>query len=308
MTLLEDIQNSAVDANSDLATLLRKCKLLAARLGSKPLEEWVIWESNGYPQSIAVPAYRTWSLEVLGDFAGPFQIGFRNARIPIGALRFIPEDTKQVYERWQCRQSVASIEQALRESSNDRFVISTGDLAVVIGTKLYEDQIFNCVHTWAEFPRAHLVEVLNTVRNRILDFAIAVEKEDPTAGEKQDKTASQQIEPAKVNQIFNLTVYGGAANVVGAATESNITINIGTKDFSALGQLLIEKGVSSTDIADLKAALDSDPTPLNPEGFGPKVSSWVGKMVGKAAAGSWNIGLGAAGNLLAQAIAKYYGL
>jgi AbiTii len=31
MTLLEDIQNAAVDSKSDLAALLRKCKLLAAR-------------------------------------------------------------------------------------------------------------------------------------------------------------------------------------------------------------------------------------------------------------------------------------
>jgi hypothetical protein len=39
MTLLQDIQNAAVDASSNLATLLRKCKLLAARLGSQQLED-----------------------------------------------------------------------------------------------------------------------------------------------------------------------------------------------------------------------------------------------------------------------------
>ena len=53
MTLLEDIQNSAVDPNSDLATLLQKCKVLAARLGSQPLEKWVLWESNGYLRSLS---------------------------------------------------------------------------------------------------------------------------------------------------------------------------------------------------------------------------------------------------------------
>lgn len=74
MTLLEDIQNSAVDANSDLGTLLRKCKLLAARLGSQPLEDWLIWESNGYPDDVPVPDYRIWSLEVKGDFVDPVRI------------------------------------------------------------------------------------------------------------------------------------------------------------------------------------------------------------------------------------------
>ena len=116
MTILEDIQNSAVDAKSDLATLLRQCKLLAARLGSEPLEHWVIWESNGYPGDVGVPKYRIWSVEVLGDFVGPFGSGIKNARIPIGLLPFIPEETKQYYERWECRQSIASIEEMLRQS------------------------------------------------------------------------------------------------------------------------------------------------------------------------------------------------
>lgn len=62
MTLLEDIQNAAIDAKSDLGTLLRKCKLLAARLGSQQLEDWVLWESNGYPADVNVPDYRIWPL------------------------------------------------------------------------------------------------------------------------------------------------------------------------------------------------------------------------------------------------------
>jgi hypothetical protein len=57
MTLLEDIQNAAIDSQSDLGTLLRKCKLLAARLGSQPLEEFLLWESNGYPDDVEVPDY-----------------------------------------------------------------------------------------------------------------------------------------------------------------------------------------------------------------------------------------------------------
>jgi len=73
--LLEEIQNAAVDAQSDLGTLLRKCKLLAARLGSKPLEDWLVWESNGYPDDVRVPDYRVWSLEIKGHFLGPFGSG-----------------------------------------------------------------------------------------------------------------------------------------------------------------------------------------------------------------------------------------
>jgi len=83
MSLLEEIQREAVDSNSDLGALLRKCKLLAARLGSQALEDWLIWESNGYPNNISVPDYRTWTLKIKGHFSGPFGSGLRNADIPL---------------------------------------------------------------------------------------------------------------------------------------------------------------------------------------------------------------------------------
>ncbi len=57
MSILEEIQQAAVDANSDLGTLLRKCKVFAARMESQPLENWLIWESNGYPDEVEVPEY-----------------------------------------------------------------------------------------------------------------------------------------------------------------------------------------------------------------------------------------------------------
>ena len=70
----------------------------------------------------------------------------------------------------------------------------------------------------------------------------------------------------------------------------------------------MDKGVTSVDISELKAAVDTDPQPVSKDAFGIKVSQWIAKMVQKAADGSWNVAVGAAGGLLAQAIAKYYGL
>ena len=86
MSLLDEIQKAALDGNTDLGTLLRKCKVLGAHLGSKPLEDWLVWESNGYPPGALVPAYRTWPLYVKGHFSGPFGSGLRNAPIPMTLL------------------------------------------------------------------------------------------------------------------------------------------------------------------------------------------------------------------------------
>ena len=304
MTLLEDIQHSAIDGKSDLAELLRKCKLLAARLRSKPLEDWLIWESNGYPDNVTVPEYRIWPLETFGNFSGPG--GVQTLPVHLTGLTLFSDDVKQQYDRYQCRESVATIESILNSNGLSKNVqINTAHVALEIGTKLYED--YNCVQAWAEYHPSRLVELLNSVRNRVLDFSLAVWKEAPNAGELGSNAASNP-EPQRVTQIFNTLVYGGSANLVGTATKSPITFNIEPKHFSTLEQILAENGVSSDDITELKDALDYDPMPSTSESFGPKVSSWICKMIGKAAEGSWNIGVGTAGNLLAQVIAKYYGL
>jgi len=302
VTLLEDIQNSAVDASSDLGTLLRKCKLLAARLGSQQLEDWLLWESNGYPDDVEVPEYRIWSLEVKGHFAGPYGSGIRNVSIPLALL---PERGREHYERYKCRLSIASIETCLKERGAGMVQVNTADLVLLLGTKVYKHQ--NCIQAWAEFSTQNLVELLNAVRNKILDFALAVWKEEPTAGESRGKGV-EALEVSRVTQIFNTTVYGGAANLVGMAQESIVSFNIVANDFASLERVLGENGVQEKDLNNLKSALESDSKPTTEGKFGPKVSSWIAKMMKKAADGSWDIAVGAAGNLLAQAIARYYGL
>jgi hypothetical protein len=139
LTLLEEIQAEAVDSSCDLGALLRKCQVLAARLRSQPLEDWLVWESNGYPDEIPVPEYRIWSLELVGHFSGPFGSGLRNAPIPLLCL---PEKVRQKYRNYECRQSISTIEQLLKaKDGNDPALtlhVPTGDLAVVLGTKVYQ--------------------------------------------------------------------------------------------------------------------------------------------------------------------------
>ncbi|MBF0290686.1 MAG: hypothetical protein HQK86_00860 [Nitrospinae bacterium] len=47
MSLLRDIQTAAVAPDTDVATLLRKCKILAVRLGNDDFKAWVDHELNG---------------------------------------------------------------------------------------------------------------------------------------------------------------------------------------------------------------------------------------------------------------------
>ena len=77
MTLLEQIQNEAVDGTSDLATALRKCLILAARLKNQEFTEWVNHELNGYPED-AIPEYRVLFGHCYGNFLGGGGVALNN--------------------------------------------------------------------------------------------------------------------------------------------------------------------------------------------------------------------------------------
>lgn len=301
MNLLEEIQKDAIDASSDLGSLLRKCKVLAARLNSKELEDWLIWESNGYPEDIPVPEYRVWPLLLKGYFSGPFGSGLKNAPIPTS---FLPEKIHGKYNAYECRLSISTVESAIKQNKTGMIQVDTGNLAVVLGTRVYENM--NCLQCWAEFGIASLYELLNIVRERVLDFSLAVWKEYPNAG-AINSNAPKSPNPDKVKQIFHMTVHGGNANLVGTANNSSIVFNIASNDFDSVHRVLRDNDVSEKDIAELKRALTQDKPPQSPGQFGPKVSSWIAKMVQKASEGTWNIAIGAGGSLLSEVISKFYG-
>lgn len=300
MTLLQSIQSAAIDGSTDLGTVLRQCKVLAARLESEPLQDWLIHESNGYPDAVPVPEYRVWSLSLKGDFSGPAGSAIRNAPIPMAVL---DKEICNRFEAYECRQSVSSLEVALRESDSASFSVSTGDLALLLGMNVYQG--YNCISVDAFFPRSHIDELLNTVRNRVLDFVLAIEGRDPMAGEEDSNQAN--IDSSTVTQIFNTVVRGGSANIVGVADDSDLVFNVNAGDLDAVGEALRAARVSEDDVLELLGVLPVE-QPEADGSFGPRVAAWISGMMEKAANGSWQIGLGAGGNLLAELISKYYGL
>src|SRR5437016_3109713 len=86
MSLLRDIQNAATNQSTNTATLLRKCKILAARLGNEEFKQWIDNELNGYQTVEGLPKYRIIETESYGDFCGPFGREGHNMPIPPGCL------------------------------------------------------------------------------------------------------------------------------------------------------------------------------------------------------------------------------
>jgi hypothetical protein len=58
MSLLRDIQNDLAMTGTDITTVLRKAKILGARLKNEAFDQWVTRELNGYSDKEPLPSYR----------------------------------------------------------------------------------------------------------------------------------------------------------------------------------------------------------------------------------------------------------
>src|SRR5260221_14367747 len=102
--LIQEIQAEAVDGNSDLSTVLRKCLVLGSRLRHQELKEWANWELDGYPPSSELPDYRILhGLESFGIFLGGAGSGLQNA--PLSLLN-LPEQVRDGYANPPLHQGV----------------------------------------------------------------------------------------------------------------------------------------------------------------------------------------------------------
>ncbi|MEJ6498215.1 hypothetical protein [Pseudoalteromonas lipolytica] len=207
MSLLREIQNAAIDSNSDLASLLRKCKVLAARLGSDEFKIWVDNELSGYKLVDDLPEYRIVHVNSKGHFSGAFGSGLNNADIP---LFCIPEEFRESMSRSNMMEPVASMEALVSKCKGGTAQEPWNpDFVALFGQKIYESM--NCMQAWKVIPITSVIAALDEIRNRILNFVLEIEAQDPNAGEAAIN--STPVAPEKVHQIFNTYISGTVQNV-----------------------------------------------------------------------------------------------
>ena len=69
-TLLEQIEDDALDSKKSVADALRKCIALGGRAGNEELREWASRELQGYEQPDDVPDYRIVAAPIVIDGVG----------------------------------------------------------------------------------------------------------------------------------------------------------------------------------------------------------------------------------------------
>lgn len=293
MTLLRAIQDAAVSGTESITTLLRRCKVLAARLGSIEFGDWVERELNGYTDKEQLPSYRVVRVRSLGHFAGPFGSGLRNASIPRSAIA-------KEYRDWvdvsNLMQPIGAYEDLLRSGESGSFEAPwPADLVALVGQNIYEHM--NCMGAWQEIPRGAIIALLDTVKNKVLSFAIDIERLSPDAGEAAPGAPALASE--RVQQVFHTTIYGNVGNVAtgGTGTQQSIGTMVTQGDFQSLADNLRRLGIPEAEIADLKSAIDGDRKAGKPA-LGRRVGEWCGRMLGKAGEETIKVGVDVAATVI----------
>lgn len=210
MTLLREIQDAASGSTTSLSDLLRRCKVLAARLKHQEFSDWLSKELNGYADDDDVPEYRRIAVVSLGQFSGPFGSGAKNVPIPGNSL---PKKLRAIAGEHTFRESVGALTAFADSDSGSLKGKWSADIVQYLQHNHEMIQGMVLVDAWRVLPTAKIKGILDTVRTRVLDFVLAIEAADPSAGDVQPGELPRVPQEA-VTTIYNHTVInGGMANI-----------------------------------------------------------------------------------------------
>lgn len=305
MSLLGEIQDGAISADVDISVVLRKCKVLAASLGNEDFKSWVERELNGYPSIEEIPDYRIIrGVESFGHFLGVGGAQYNKAPIPPSGL---PEEYREFATTLYLTEPISHYSSLVTQQVNQPTLMLNwpADLVAYLGDKILSG--WQLTHAWRLISTGSLVALLDTVRDRILSFALGIEAEAPNAGEALP--TQKPIADERVQQVFNTYIQGGVAQIAAGnqTIRSDTNIKIIRNDFDSLKQFLSSLEVGEDDIRELDEAIREDGKFEKETGFGERVQAWLGKMISKATSGSWKIAAAVAANLLTKALMQYYG-
>ena len=162
------------------------------------------------------------------------------------------------------------------------------------------------MQAWKVVSKGHLEFILDTIRNRLLNFLLELEELSNDIGEQAKEEDPKFNE--KVTQKFITTIVGDHAVVTSGYTVTQSIIHqVTAGDIASLKKALMGVDIEEEDIEKLISALDDDGERTEEQGLGERVAEWIGTMIQKIVSGTWQGAIETAPVLLKEAIARYLG-
>jgi AbiTii-like protein len=209
-------------------------------------------------------------------------------------LQVVPEEYRDSFRHVEFRDGIAKADSFIRAKKGA--IIQRPELIFALQGKMYPDM--NCHAVWGEIPGIEFEQLISAVKNRILDFSLKIEAENPDAGEASPNT--QPVPKEKLQPLVQNLFYGAVGNIAQNSEHFSQTANIGiqSKDLARLvmefsghldelGLDARQRQKAEAQIATLKAQLTDEPNPI------------IVKQAGRTLR---NVTEGAIGSLLATAV------
>ncbi len=283
MSLIQQLQDDIVNPDISLAAILRRAKILAYRLQHDEFKSWVDNELNGYPDKDSIPSYRRFTAHNLGHFADAFH-HLTNASIPTINL---PDQIKDFMRELDLGMGVGTLEDLMnnpdmRKDGAVKAQWPPDVLAFAAQYQIYANM--NLLSAWKAISSNHVTEILEAVRNKLLDFILELQDRFPELTESDERIGD--VPQEQTDTMFNIHISGNQ-NVVAAGTNitQNVQQEVRSNDLVSLLNYLKNIGVSEEDAQELKEAVEEDGPREKSAGFGPRVIAWLGQ---KTAEGTLN--------------------
>jgi len=306
LSLLHEIQSSVLQDGVDLGPILLKLRLLAARLGSQPLADWIKHESEGYPQDADLPDYRTIPVSYTATFSGPFGSGIQNAPI---ATYLVEKFAGKQWVRYGSRESIAAVDDMLSSSKKGgELGINASNLILLLQGKVYPD--YACNSVTGRIARSSIASIRHAVRSRVLELTIELEKSIPEASAVVlgAPSAATDKHAAATTQIAQQIIYGNFTAISATGDSAKIEVSVLARDPESLAQYLARSGVVESDARELAELAATERPESKSEPMGPKVQTWLVENLKKAANGTWKMGVSVSTDVIKEALLKFYDL
>lgn len=299
MKIIDEIIEELTNKDNHLTDILIKTKVLAFKLKNSELTTWIDNELNGYSKG-DLPDYRVMECQIIGTISNGFQRA-NNYPIPLVALK---KEQAEMIRTMRLAQSISTLDEFIHNKEVRKLSMNIPPEFYGYLSKDFENG-FVIEIAKREVDKSQIIQTLTAVRSKLLDFLLKLNEE---LGDTEDiKPLTEGSAKEKVASLFNSAVFGNNTTIIVGDHNTQTVTNVTKGDFNSLSKLLEESGISKGEIEELKAMIDTDNFQSDKKEFGVQVKGWISKMLGKAMDNSWKIGLGAAGQLLADAIGTYYG-
>lgn len=206
-SLILQIQSEAMDGSSSVASLLRKVRAAAVKLGLTGELQWITWELDGYydVEVDDLPPYR----KLVGEMK------VKNPFHGLQTLQFADAKLAEIVTAAPCRQSVAELE-ALIASGAGSLHVQLSQEHINLLLRLMSVRMEPIL----KIERTVVVRVLDAVRNLVLNWSLEMEKVG-VLGEGMTFNTQEKIKAQPAGQQFFIQNVGVLGDISGHANVSN---------------------------------------------------------------------------------------